>query len=318
MGDELVSIVVPVYNVEHYLDKCIKSLMQQSYRNIEIILVNDGSTDNSLFICQKYKKNDKRIKIINKKNGGLSDARNYGIDKATGFYITFVDSDDWLDEDAIEIAVKYLKENNADISIYGMSIDSDKKVMKVKKPKRKYVLDSEKALIYLNSFKEIDVSACNKLYKKSLFSKIRFPVGKLCEDMYTMYKLFDKAIVVTIPFAKYHYYQRQNSITRNKSINMDFIYAAEEQEMYISKNRPEIKYAGITGMVFANITIYHIKYSRGIDFDKKEESKEMRKYKKFIFENKYLPLIRKMQYFLFSYMNCLYNFYLMIKYRRIS
>lgn len=318
MENELVSIIVPVYNVEKYLSKCINSIISQTYKNIEIILVNDGSTDESLNICQKYKRKDKRIVIVNKDNGGLSDARNFGIDKSIGKYITFVDSDDWLDEDTIEVALDYLKKNNADISVYGMSIDNDERCIKEKKPKKKYILDSEKALIYLNSFKGIDCSACNKLYKKVLFKDVRFPVGKLCEDMYTIYKLIDKAKVVTIPKAKYHYYQRQNSITRNKKINMDYVFAAEEQEKYISANRPNIKYAGITGLVFANITIYHLYFSRGLFFDSRKKAKKMKKYRKYIFMNKHLSFLRKMQYFVFSYVNCLYNLFLMLKYKKIK
>ena len=114
---ELISIIVPIYKVEKYIAKCIESLIEQTYSTYEIILVNDGSTDNSLEICNSFKKRDKRIKVYTKENGGLSDARNYGLKKAVGSYICFIDSDDWVDNDFIEVLYNLLKKNKCDISI---------------------------------------------------------------------------------------------------------------------------------------------------------------------------------------------------------
>ena len=110
-----VSVVVPIYNVEKYLPKCIETIQTQSYENLEIILVNDGSTDSCLKICEKYKKDDERIIIVNKKNGGLSDARNYGIEKATGKWITFIDSDDYVEKDYIETLINLSNSDDYDV-----------------------------------------------------------------------------------------------------------------------------------------------------------------------------------------------------------
>ena len=123
MNSDLISIVVPIYNMEKYLDKCVNSIISQTYKNIEIILVDDGSTDLSYDICEKYKKLDNRIKVYHKTNGGLSDAKNFGIKHASGKYIGFVDSDDWIEPMMYEILYKNIKEKNADIAICGRYID---------------------------------------------------------------------------------------------------------------------------------------------------------------------------------------------------
>ena len=115
MNNDLISIIVPVYNVEKYIVRCLESILSQTYKNIEVIIVNDGSVDKSGEICERYAKKDNRIKLINKSNGGLSDARNKGIDQANGIYITFVDSDDYISQNYVEILYKLIKENNADI-----------------------------------------------------------------------------------------------------------------------------------------------------------------------------------------------------------
>ncbi len=314
MKKNLVSIVVPVYNVEKYINKCVNSLLNQTYKNIEIILVNDGSTDNSLAICLELAKKDKRIKVINKKNGGLSDARNKGIKSANGDYITFVDSDDWIDSDTIEIGINALLEDNSDLVIYGISNDYQDGSTKKYPPEKREKLEKKKALIYLNSYKGVNVSACNKIYRKSLFDNIAFPYGKKCEDYYIMYKIFDKCNTISIlPIVKYHYYQRTNSITHSSNVNMDFLYAAEEQVDYFKINHNDILYAAITGYVFANIVIYNSKFVREIEFDRRKIQHDMKLYRKYINENKDLSKIRKIQYFVFSSLPSIYDFYLKIK-----
>ena len=114
---EKITVIVPVYNVEHYLEKCLDSLINQTYKNLEIIVINDGSTDNSGEICQEYAQKDNRIVYIEKENGGLSDARNVGLDKMTGSYVTFIDSDDWVELDYVEILYKKIIEYQADIAV---------------------------------------------------------------------------------------------------------------------------------------------------------------------------------------------------------
>lgn len=309
---DLISVIVPVYNVEKYLNRCVESILKQDYENIEVILVDDGSTDNSGCMCDFFqKKYPNKIYCYHKKNGGLSDARNYGIKYSNGKYIVFVDSDDWIEKNTIKKAHNEILQQNADIVVYGISIDNDTGTVKNKVPKKKEVLNSDEGIIYLNSFKSIDVSACNKMFNRKLFDNVEFPFGKLCEDCYIMYKLFEKAYkIVIMPQVFYHYYQRQNSIVRNSEINMDYIYAAKEEMEYLNKYCPSIAYAGKTGYAFAIITMYHMKYSRNINIDKKSLVEEMKKYRQAVLNNKYLSVFRKIQYIVFTYMMPIYNLWL--------
>ena len=312
---DLISVVIPVYNVENYLKKCVDSVLKQDYKNIEILLIDDGSTDNSGSICDLFKNEyPQKIMSYHKKNGGLSDARNYGIKHANGKYIIFVDSDDWIESTTISTAYSTMTRVGADIAVYGISVDTDNKVLKQKMPKKEKVLTSSEGIIYLNSFKAIDVSACNKMFNKKLFNDIKFPTGKLCEDYYIMYRLFEKANkIVTIPQVFYHYYQRQNSIVRNSKINMDYLYAAQEEMNYLNKYHKDIAYTGETGYAFAMITMYHMKYTRNMSIDKKEMLSKLKKYKNSIIFNKYLSTPRKIQYIVFVYMNSLYDLWLKSK-----
>ncbi|MBR1540013.1 MAG: glycosyltransferase [Clostridia bacterium] len=131
MEEELISIIVPVYKVEKYLDKCINSIVSQTYKNLEVILVDDGSPDSCGKMCDEWTQKDTRIKVIHKENGGLSDARNFGLDCAKGKYIQFVDSDDYIEKDMIEFLYKNLKENNADISICSNYMVDEENVINV-------------------------------------------------------------------------------------------------------------------------------------------------------------------------------------------
>lgn len=138
---ELITLVIPIYNIENYLGRCLDSVINQTYKDLEIILVNDGSTDNSLEICESYAKEDSRIKIINKNNGGLSSARNVGLDACKGDYVTFIDSDDWVSLDYIEILYKNIIDNNADISIINaIKVKSQNNDFTLKEQKTYYIL----------------------------------------------------------------------------------------------------------------------------------------------------------------------------------
>lgn len=312
--NDLISIIIPVYNVEKYVEKCVNSALKQTYQNLEIILIDDGSTDNSGKICEKLSSNDNRIKVFHKKNGGLSDARNYGIERATGNYIMFIDSDDWIENDTVELSLAKAIKDKADIVIFGISKDYDNGKKKVRIPTVSGIYNSEESIALLNSFKCFDVSACNKFYNIKLFGNIRFPVGKLCEDFYTIYLLFSKANKITVlNEAKYHYFQRANSITRNKKVNMDHYYASLEQLNYIKSNYPRIINEGETGCAFAKLTLYNDKVKKRIKIDADIDVKEARKYTRGVLKNKNLSLSRKIQYVMFAYITPLYNFYLKLK-----
>lgn len=211
----LISIIIPVYNMELYLDQCLNSIVNQTYSELEIILVNDGSTDNSLNIMKKYALEDKRFIIINQDNSGLSAARNIGIDSSHGEYVGFVDSDDWVESDMFECLLKALLENGADISCCGRYIVKDNYSVKSFYLSKPYVFKNhEEAHKELLKESIIDSAMWDKLFKRELFNDIQMPVGEIYEDIAIIYKLFFKADkIVHIGQSEYYYRKRNNSIT---------------------------------------------------------------------------------------------------------
>ena len=202
-----VSIIVPVYNVEDYVLRCLDSLGRQKYDDIEIIIIDDGSTDKSGKICDEFAKVEKRAKVFHKKNGGLSDARNYGIKKASGELIAFVDSDDYVENNYISKMIETLKSNESDIVVCGYNSEC---------PEDETVSGFDATYYCLARQDNIDIVAWNKLYKKKLFMEngIEFPKGEKHEDLLTTYKVMSKANKVSyISDALYHYEERKGSIT---------------------------------------------------------------------------------------------------------
>ena len=302
---EKISIIVPIYNVEKYLERCLKSIINQTYQNLEIILVDDGSTDGCAGICDKYAKEDNRIKVIHKENGGLADARNKGLEIVTGEYIGFIDSDDYIDKDMYEYLHFIMKQNDADISVCGKYIvyeDSDK-INKNNENDIK-ILDNKQALIQLNSFSFFNMSVCDKLYKREIVEGIEFPFGKKSEDYFVTYQYFARANKIAISKAqKYYYFQRANSISRGKNVHHDYINGAKAQKDFFDKNFPEISYVGNTAYAFSYIATYNryiknkVKISKE---DKKVFKKEVKKYRKDIWKNKYINKNKKLQAIIFS------------------
>lgn len=241
MIKELISVVVPIYNVEKYLRKCINSIINQTYSNLEIILVNDGSTDGSGEICNEYACKDGRILVINKRNGGLSDARNCGIEIAKGKYIVFIDSDDYIETDMIENLYRACIDNGAQIACCGKIIERGKKINEVN-CKENFCVSAEDAIKRMLLLRDIDVSAWDKMYKMELFKDIRYPINKYYEDMGTTYKLLDKADkIVHINKPEYHYVIRLNSITTTFSIkHLDMLSTSKEIHEYIVEKYPQL------------------------------------------------------------------------------
>lgn len=307
MEKDLITVVVPVYNVEKYLDKCVKSIINQTYKNLEIILVDDGSTDKSGILCDEWEKKDSRIISLHKENGGLSSARNFGLKSAKGKYVTFVDSDDWIDKDTYEI----IKNNNADIYIYGINdnYDSGKEIKKV--PKIKGIFDSFEILIHINTFKNLDVSVCNKVFLKSLFDDIEFPYQKKCEDCYIIYKIIDKATKIYVSDeCHYHYFKRMNSITRSKNINYDYVYASKQQLEYFENKYPKYKYIAKSNYAFCNLAIYNTSVIKNIPIIKNDEinvERNIKKYSKNVIINRHIPTKKKIQILIFIFMRKSYN-----------
>lgn len=241
--DELVSIIVPIYNVEKYLRRCIDSLKEQTYKKLEIILVNDGSPDNCLAICNEYKELDDRIIVIDKKNGGLSDARNFGLNRAKGEYIAFVDSDDYVENDYIESLLKSIKKNNTKIAQCAISIvDEEENYIKSWKNNGYSEIEDGNKLFkdYMNhtEYSEGTIVVWNKIYHKSLLQKIRFPVGKINEDEFFTYKIFYNEKVSIVKDCLYNYVQNPNGIMSNlnKKIKLDVLEAHKERTLFYLNN----------------------------------------------------------------------------------
>lgn len=258
MHNKKVSIIVPVYNVERYVEKCIRSILDQSYQNIEIIVIDDGSTDDSYNVCTDLRKESPdKIKLFKKENGGLSSARNFGLLRAQGEYISFVDSDDIVSQDFIEKLVFLLEETGSSISCCQVV-----KFYNEEKPKFTRTVEyseyNTKKAIELLVTNKMPSHACNKLYVASLFQNIKFPIDRNYEDIFIMYKIFKntKRIVLYNNAKLYGYLQRKGSITGSvdsRSLN-DYIDAINQRYYDLSTIIP--KSILDSGLVLDNYYIY--------------------------------------------------------------
>ena len=311
-GIPLISIVVPIYKVEKYLEKCVKSITSQTYRNIEIILVDDGSPDNCGEMADNLAEMDSRIIVIHKMNGGLSSARNAGIDVARGEYIGFVDSDDTIEPFMYEKLHSILQKENTKLSVCAVNyVYEDGKVLRKRKMGKNVTFDFCQAIIEMNAHRYFDMGAWSKLYHRSLFENIRFPVGKLSEDYYIMYKLFDKAQRISyLDVPCYNYLQRKNSITRSDKINHDHEYAAYEQMCYLDKKYPDMKVVAHTAYASAALTVYdfYLKNRVKCSLEKLNHFQEVvEENKEYIEKANYLTKSKKIQFALFLKNPALYN-----------
>ena len=218
---KLVSIIVPVYNVENFLDVCIKSIIRQTNKNIEIILVDDGSTDNSGVICDKWADIDERIKVIHKKNGGLSDARNEGLRVAKGEYIVFVDSDDFINENLVRYCLEIIKKEDADIVTFEYQMVEENCNTWVEEEENGSVesITGQGLLCEILKNKEGYVVAWNKFYKRNIWNELRFPFEKIHEDEFVIADVMLAAKKVVVSNQKLYYYrQRKGSIMSSRTI----------------------------------------------------------------------------------------------------
>ena len=296
---ELISVIVPVYNVEKYLSGCIESIVNQTYKNLEIILVDDGSPDRCGAICDEYAKKDERIKVIHKKNGGLSSARNAGIEISNGEYIAFVDSDDYIGRDMYEVLYNNIKKYNCDISICnflcvdenGKNIDSMNETM----PVGDGVVDSKSVLYY--KFTETKywywVVAWNKLYKRNIFDNIRFEDGKLHEDEFIAHHIYFSAEnVACASDALYFYVQRTDSIMSKKySVKrLDYVEALLLRLNFAIEN----EFPKDVILKYFNIYFYSlIRSRRKADLSDKEFKKRYRELNK-MYKKIYFSLLKCM------------------------
>ena len=240
----LISIIIPVYNVEKYLNRCIYSIVNQTYSNVEIILVNDGSKDSSPLICDEWAKKELRIKVIHKKNGGLSDARNTGLRNASGDVISFIDSDDYIYHDMYKTMIGAMIDYNADLVVCGRNVVKDN--LKTKKfccGDTKIFTPSE-ALEELLLHRYVDEAAWDKLYRKELLVNLEFPLNEINEDIVIMPKIIQKANkIVHVGVALYNYCLNENSITRSNytSKNSIIIKHMNDLNSFIKSQYPQLE-----------------------------------------------------------------------------
>lgn len=304
--EELISIVVPIYNVEQYLRKCIDSILDQSYKNLEIILVDDGSPDSSGKICDEYAKEDIRVRVIHQENTGLSGARNAGLEIANGKYISFIDSDDWIDSKFIETLYHDMKENNAQIAAPGFCLAyEDGSYVNDSKVDKLTIYNTQEALetFLFNGY--LTPCVASKLWDIELWSDVRCPRGKLYEDQYTTYKLLDKTKRITFdPSVKYYYFKRNGSIGHsdfNKK-TYDLLDGIKEEYHFITEKYPEttdtMKVArAFWELVFVNMMIN----SNAVDKDAVNSIRQRtRSALKEICNCAYIDRVRKMELLLFT------------------
>lgn len=239
----LISIIVPVYKVEKYLEKCVKSILAQTYKNIEVILIDDGSPDYCPIICDNYEEKDDRVIAIHKRNGGLSDARNAGMAIAKGEFICFVDGDDYVSEDFCELLLSAVLKSNADMAICNyLVVDENGNSIQDKNihlPIKDECISSQKFIKeYCGKYGWYYVIACNKIYKRKLFENVKYPVGKQHEDAFVIHHLVAQCNrIACVKKTLYFYVQRQGSIMSQISVrNMDLGEALIDQYRFAKKN----------------------------------------------------------------------------------
>lgn len=271
----VISIIVPIYKVELYLEECIDSILEQTHHNLEIILVNDGSPDNCGKICDEYAVKDNRIKVIYKKNGGLSDARNIGIEACSGEYVAFIDSDDILHPQFIEILFRNLVLNNADISCCNFQTfkhSSDINYLLSENAVETFTGDEFLEILYEPHWIPQNVIVCNKIYHHSIFEKLRFPLGKLHEDEFIFHEIYSgQKLLVYSPLELYFYRKHDSSITQNYTLkNYYDTKEAHLRRLDFGKEKTNLVFLSKTRLNLLKVTIrayYKSSYDKEIKED---------------------------------------------------
>ena len=295
-----ISVIVPVYNIEAYLERTLDSLVNQTYKNLEIILIDDGSTDSSGKICDNYKNKDKRIVVVHKENEGVSIARNKGLELATGEFIGFVDSDDVISLDMYEILYKNIINNNADISVCSYKTFSKEIVFEYNDKIK--IFDKKEALKDIISDGIITNFLWNKLFKKEILNDVKFPKNKIYEDLYVMPKLLEKINKLCFDYSKlYGYFNRNNSYvnTYNDKKNKNYLEFCDECFKYLSKYKYLNKYLKIYRCFYIYSAFLQCSKSKCIDIINSECMNNYYKIYKnnFKYLNKKVSLKRKILFY---------------------
>ena len=256
-NEPLISVIIPVYNVELYLRRCLDAVTGQTYRNLDIICVDDGSPDGCGAICEEYASKDDRICVIHKENGGLSSARNAGIEIAHGDFVSFIDSDDTVEPDMIEYLYQLTKKHKADISVCLHTVVRGERCWKSYDLKTEEVIGSKEAVGRLLYDDGISVSSCAKLYKKEIWNEIRFPEGKIFEDVGIIHRTFLLAkIIVLGNETKYNYILRENSTTNDTfdRRQLDMLEMTDRMVQDVLAVYPDLGKAALRREVYAHFS----------------------------------------------------------------
>ena len=287
----LISVIVPIYNTEKYLRRCLDSILKQTYHNMEIILVDDGSTDNSLQVCNLYASIDERIQVIHKENGGQSSARNVGLNVCKGEYISFIDSDDWIELDMYSTLVNLLEQYNVDLAVSGRydAYENSNQKSIGKNLGISGVFDAIDLLPQMAIGQLSDFSVCDKLHRRSLWENIRFPEGEIYEDFAVMYKvLLSASSVVLCDKPLYNYFHRSNSTVTSGFREALVCYPKQTYEFieYIQSRYPEyVNYAvwthvkAIQVLLISLLKSDRVTYYSHVDLYK-QYIQDIRKYKR--------------------------------------
>lgn len=257
MERPLISIIIPIFNVEKYLKDCISSVVNQTYTKTEIILIDDGSTDLSPIICDDIAKGDKRICVIHKKNGGLSDARNFGIEICKGEYITFIDSDDMVALNYIETLYEAISsDGGCDLAVAQKNYMTESGLLKIKGNKHhiSFINGKIKCMTEFLTKETIGTTAWGKLYKRNLFAKIRYPYGKYHEDVYTTYKIIAQSNKIAICDDTIYYYRLREGSIMNQQFqakHLDAIAGKKEQASFIRIYYPSLIHFAESDVIYA-------------------------------------------------------------------
>ena len=255
---DLISVIVPVYNVEAYLDKCISSIVNQTYQNLEIILVDDGSPDNCPAMCDAWKEKDSRIVVLHKENGGLSDARNVGMGAAHGEFISFIDGDDWIEPRFFEILQHELEAQNADVAAvqYRLCWEGDAcELQSAYEHVTVYDRQTAMRLLIQNQIKQV---VWNKLYRSAQIRDIPFEKGKVHEDEFWTYQVIGRIErFAAIDYIGYDYFQRAGSImgAGYSPKRLDAVEAKTRRQAYLTEHMPELAPEGARDLLFT--CLYH-------------------------------------------------------------
>ena len=273
---DLITIIVPIYNVEPYLCKSIDSILVQTHKHLDVILVNDGSTDNCGSICDEYARKDARIKVIHQKNKGVSAARNIGLSKAQGAYIGFIDPDDWISPDMYQCLYTELSKCEADMAVCEAYIVTDKNIYSPRLQSTGSVEEftSKEAISLANKRIQIGDGPCNKLYRRHIFNQIKFPEHRFYEDTYIMVDIVSKCRkIVHLGSPHYYYYQRQDSTchtynTKNLENQIEAYFAKSEK---IKQYYPELTNFADSIYIIASTAVYVSVFSKISDIEEKNQ-----------------------------------------------